>query len=473
MKNEGGDTHAASGLSEQQRKKKYFEESRQFEHKAVAVEKECNGVIFSKRSEFRRDFLSLEDANEQYRRSEKAEILKLKQQLTRIKSNVEKLQHSLTDVKPSAKFVEKLKEIMEDIENSIMNFKKEQREKFEDLLREERVIMQELTASEKKFESWSRLPAAAVESTKAVRKATRQSSSMPPAIAAFERFLAQTGGHQGGWDDYDHQEYLRMKQQNKTKDKDAFIHSALSNLPGRSYDDVRQHDDWYSEYLILLDKKKKAIQEWKHHKDTEKMDKLSNVDEHEKSDLKEKRKAELYEKERQERLAKLDEWKVQREIERTKQEEEKVRMEVEAMKNKQKEDKRKREIKSQVEEFARHREEEKEILRMTEEQRRKMERENRKLSASDIARLKERNEKLAMERKTKIESKEIEREEKERRLEKLRSQVEVHAKRDPSRLLKLTEGLKERKKATPQPGSGAPGIHMPHRAVPTWRQGMS
>ena len=51
------------------------------------------------------------------------------------------------------------------------------------------------------------------------------------------------------------------------QDKDAFIHVALSNLPGKSYDDVRQHDDWYSEYLILLEKKRKAIQEWKHFKD--------------------------------------------------------------------------------------------------------------------------------------------------------------------------------------------------------------
>ena len=58
--------------------------------------------------------------------------------------------------------------------------------RFEELLHEERVIIQELTASEKKFESWSRLPAAAVESTRAVRKAAKQSSSLPPAIAAFE-----------------------------------------------------------------------------------------------------------------------------------------------------------------------------------------------------------------------------------------------------------------------------------------------
>ena len=40
------------------------------------------------------------------------------------------------------------------------------------------------------------------------------------------------------------------------------------------------------------------------------MDKLSNVDDTEKTQDKEKRKAEMFEKERQERLSKLDEWKV-------------------------------------------------------------------------------------------------------------------------------------------------------------------
>ena len=50
-------------------------------------------------------------------------------------------------------------------------------------------------------------------------------------------------------------------------------------------------------------------------------------------------------------------------------------------------------------------------------------------------------------------------------------QVEVKATRDPSRLLQLTSGWKERKKAglEPEPAAGA-GLHMPRRAVPAWRQ---
>lgn len=55
------------------------------------------------------------------------------------------------------------------------------------MLCDERAITQELLALEKKFDSWSRLPAAAIESTRAIKKAsTRHASSMPPAVTAFE-----------------------------------------------------------------------------------------------------------------------------------------------------------------------------------------------------------------------------------------------------------------------------------------------
>ena len=49
----------------------------------------------------------------------------------------------------------------------------------------------------------------------------------------------------------------------------AFLRAAGSGIPGRSVDDVRQHDEWYSEYLMLKDSKKKAIQEWKEGKEVQ------------------------------------------------------------------------------------------------------------------------------------------------------------------------------------------------------------
>uniref|UniRef100_A0A8D0HEA4 Uncharacterized protein n=1 Tax=Sphenodon punctatus TaxID=8508 RepID=A0A8D0HEA4_SPHPU len=67
--------------------------------------------------------------------------------------------------------------------------------------------------------------------------------------------------------------------------------------------------------------------------------------------------------------------------------------------------------------------------------------------------------------------KEDEKVEKEKRLAKLREKVEVHVTKDPSRLYKPTKGWEEHTKEIGPTGVG-PLLHIPHRAVPTWRQGL-
>ena len=47
------------------------------------------------------------------------------------------------------------------------------------------------------------------------------------------------------------------------------MRAAGSGIPGKSVDDVRQHAEWYSEYLILKESKKKAIQDWKDDKEVD------------------------------------------------------------------------------------------------------------------------------------------------------------------------------------------------------------
>ncbi|XP_020626812.1 coiled-coil domain-containing protein 112-like [Orbicella faveolata] len=63
--------------------------------------------------------------------------------------------------------------------------------------------------------------------------------------------------------------------------------------------------------------------------------------------------------------------------------------------------------------------------------------------------------------------KEVEKMEKEKRLQKLKSQVEVNVSRDPSRLYKLTAGWEQRKKDGPGASGSGPTLHMPHRYVCT------
>ena len=48
----------------------------------------------------------------------------------------------------------------------------------------------------------------------------------------------------------------------------------------------------------------------------------------------------------------------------------------------------------------------------------------------------------------------------------------MNVSRDPSRLLRLTAGWEERKKAGGGSGIGGVSLNLPRRAVPSWRQGL-
>ena len=58
--------------------------------------------------------------------------------------------------------------------------------RYDDLLREERTYLQEVSAMEKKFDSWSQLPAPATAAADVKKAASTVTVSLPPAVAAFE-----------------------------------------------------------------------------------------------------------------------------------------------------------------------------------------------------------------------------------------------------------------------------------------------
>ena len=57
---------------------------------------------------------------------------------------------------------------------------------YDELLREERTYLQEVSTMEKKFESWSQLPAPATAAADVKKAAGAVTVSLPPAVAAFE-----------------------------------------------------------------------------------------------------------------------------------------------------------------------------------------------------------------------------------------------------------------------------------------------
>ncbi|XP_069136693.1 LOW QUALITY PROTEIN: coiled-coil domain-containing protein 112-like [Argopecten irradians] len=469
--------------TEKAKKSEILKELNKLRVQIVALDREKSTHLYSKRNDFRQDFLPLQEMETKATESRKTEQIKLKQQLEKISHMVKRFHTELKDVKPTPEFVEKLKIIMEEIESTINAFKEQQRRQYEELMREERTTTQEILALEKKFEAWSQmgddLPSArkaAPTPTAPLASARDITKDLPPEVAAFEKFLEQTGGVRGGWDEYDHQTFLKFRHRNKGRP--AFLQQCLIAIPTRTEEEITNHEDWYQTYLDMNESKKESIRKWKERKQREKDDLVSLADDNlnnKKKREEEKQQAmkEKIENEKMERFSKLNAWKVQKEIERAEAEEKILRQQLENSKKKDDFKKKQTEMKAQVEEYRKKREEEEEFVRIQQEEWEKEQKERQKqISAREITRFRQRDKKSLVEKlKKKDQLKDEEKREKEKRLAKLKSQVEIEVDRDPNRLLQPTAGWKSRTKEIGPSGSGQV-IHMQHRAIPSWRQGL-
>ncbi|XP_059179048.1 coiled-coil domain-containing protein 112-like [Physella acuta] len=461
--------------TEQSKKTDLLREINKLNIQIQAIEREKLTHIFSKRSDFRKEFSLLEEEELKMSEERKTEVIKVKQQLEKISHMIKRFHRELRDVKPTPEFVEKLKMIMEDVEGTIHSFKEQQKTKYDEMMRSEKTLSLELQQLESKFETWNQ--ASNVESssttTKPVMSDKDVMKDLPPEVAAFDKFVHQSGGHRGGWDEYDHQTFLRYR--NMYKGKIVFLDHVKPMLPIHTEAEIRQHEKWYQEYTFLNENKKYAIKKWREKKEEEKEDVITHVqvelDEKKKEEAK-KQTEQISSQEKAERCKQINAWKVQKELEKAMKEEKKLKEEIEK-KRKQEEDKKKHlEARKAVEEFRRQKQLEEEVLQMVEEERKREEEDRRReVIAKEIGRFRNRDMQKLYEKQEKEREKEEKKKEKERKLQALKSQVQVEVQRDPNRLLQPTAGWKERLKDQGPSGSG-PVINMPHRAVPSWRQGL-
>ncbi|XP_041042429.1 coiled-coil domain-containing protein 112-like [Carcharodon carcharias] len=466
-----------AGRGESGGKAAFSRELRKLRLQIASLEKDKSTHLFNRRNEFRAEYSTLEELELKLTNNRKTEKLKVQQQLAKIHHNVKRFQSQLMDVKPTPEFIEKLREIMEEVEDAISVFKEEQRQIYEELLKEEKTSSQEISAVEKRIEVWAQTPTATVTPKTTLAKGVSIKSgpdNVLAEIAEFDKFLQRTG-RQGGWDDFDHQNFLKVWI--KHKGKASFIEEALQYLVGRTHEDIMQHVQWYQEFLFLEERQKEAIQKWKTKKHYEKV-KLLRMQEEAEGELdavhlaEEKAKQLRLEKERKEREAQLQSWKKQKELELALEKEQQMKEEIEKMRRQRKENQRRLEIKRMLKDCAEQKKEKEEFLRLEAQTREEAEKEERQwLVAREISRFQERDfQKLECklaEKRTKQEEKD----EREKRLAKLKEKVDAQIQRDPSRLLKPTKGWAEHIKDTGQNGGG-PMLFLPHRAIPSWRQGI-
>ncbi|NXF74922.1 CC112 protein, partial [Sclerurus mexicanus] len=305
--------------AEKAKKVEFIRTAEKLRAQLANIEKDKNGLLYNRKSDFRVEYRILEDLERSMTVSRKTEKAKILQQLSKIQNNVKRLQQQLKDVKPTPEFVDKLKEMMEETENAINDFKEEQRQIYEQLLKKEKATINELSLFERKVELWAlgisttqkvlKLPSATVTVDKTLE------NHLPKEVVEFERFLQRTGGWQGGWDDYDHQNFLKVR--TKYRGRLSYMDEALQYLSGRTKEDIEQHDKWYQEFLILHERKKESIKKWKEKQQEEKERNLKEKEELEKM-LKEKwrrheeAQKQKAEEERKRKQAAVEAWKKQK-----------------------------------------------------------------------------------------------------------------------------------------------------------------
>ncbi|XP_053910945.1 coiled-coil domain-containing protein 112 isoform X3 [Cuculus canorus] len=460
--------------AEQAKKLEFIRTAEKLKTQLANAEKDTNGRLYNRKSDLRVEYSILEELEHSMTISRKTEKDKVLQQLSKIQSNVRRLQQQLKDVKPTPEFVDKLKETMEEIESAISAFKEEQRQIYEQLLKEEKAAMSELSALERKVELWVLGSSTAEKVLKLPSVNKTLEKHLPEEVVEFERFLQQTGGRQGGWDDHDHHTFLKVW--TKHKGRLSYMDEALEYLSGRTKEDIEQHDKWYQEFLILHEGKKKAIKKWKEKQQQEKERNLKEKEKLEKMFKEEwlqheeahKRKAE---EERQRQRAAIEAWKKQKALTLAMEQVSQLKLEEKAKKQ-QKEHQRHCHTKLLLEKYSLQKKEKEKLEKLEKPKREEAEKEEMKrIAAEEITKFQERDlHKLELNILQK-QAKEAEKREKEKRLAKLRQKVESQVSRDPSRLYSPTKGWEECMKQIVQSAS-EPLFCIPHRAVPIWGEGL-
>ncbi|XP_029295855.1 coiled-coil domain-containing protein 112 [Cottoperca gobio] len=406
-----------------------------------------------------------------------AEKINLQKQLVKIHNGVRKFQRQLIDVKPTPELIERLKEIMTEVEISINSLKEEQRSCFEGLLKEERTCRQETAAYEKKIENLSLAvkPDPKLHTAPAV-KTKPPDRDLPAEVRVLEAFLLKTGGPCGGWDQYDHQAFLKVL--TKHSGQPVYRKEAKLYLPGKTLEEIEQHEDWHQELIYLQNRKREAIQRWKASKHQERQTRIQSQEEVEEEGRREKEaKSQAHQhrtqEEKREAARQLEEWREEKRRNEEHEEEQRLAEEIQKRRRAKVAVAGQLEVKLTIEEQLRLRreEEEEQGRRWKEEERREMD-ERRREAAKGIKRFNERD-LHKVEAKLQVKQlREKEEEERQRRITaKLKEKVDGNVSRDPSRLTRPTKGWEERMKHI-GPSGGGPVPQMFHRAVPTWRQGL-
>lgn len=401
--------------------------------------------------------------------------------------------------------ISKLRSDMENISIKLEKFKSEQAQDYEKLLQEYNLYDSELAALNRRliYDTTKhkiqdkKISVRALNNNRpgtAPARGTSSSNSnssggLPEEVTAYQNFLILNGGLNGGWDDFDHNNFIKFYKTTNS-DPDKFLETCIINLPGKSIENIKTHRIWYENFLQLLEDKKAAIENWKRIKNYEKSKiindgKMGIILIHQDSlddqqDKFEKMKEELAKKKLIEQRKKAKEqvlsWKESKSLqEKMAKENLERRRREEASRKEALEKKRTVEIKTTVELYKLEKRAIDEIKVEELNAKKLAEQKLKSKKASEtLPKFQERDAIIAQKKMLMKEIDSYEQQVKNERLERIKKTVRPKSSRDFNRLTKLTKSaesrvLAERDSVNPTVGSRG----MPSRNVPSWRAGLN
>ncbi len=214
------------------------------------------------------------------KRSQKEEQGKLLKKIEIFKNELELIQQRLHDFSHASVGADGLQTLLENFEEKIAGYKKKMREEYGALVEEQRIYTTDIDNMMKRIDEWDEsdkskkemLEQSRLEELKKKRKSLAEKQDKEIArqaeIGQIEKDLVLIGGRTGGWDNTDHDIFLRVWTQTITKfpptssQKGSLLKRVCPLLPGKIAEEVEEHIQFYSTFLELMERKKRSLKAW-------------------------------------------------------------------------------------------------------------------------------------------------------------------------------------------------------------------
>ncbi|KAM3178404.1 hypothetical protein ACTXT7_002621 [Hymenolepis weldensis] len=410
--------------------------------------------------------------------------------LTDIKKKVKEFQHSV-DGRRISDF-KSVKRAVITAEKSFTEYYEYERQSMENLIKSESKLCEELSIFCDKIDRWDKDSAYETNKVGAQKSSNHFGSSnsgnMLPEVHEFQDFLLKNGGRTGGWTDFNHQTFLKIRRRYLSPNlkqissvpvdlMDQFLQEVTSALCLNSSEEGLSHEEWFVKLNKLEESSKNALKEYKlSHK------KVLSVEE---AEVRVRPKLNSGKSlNRAHQRAQIIAWREakQRELNQ-KLEEERQKVEERKRIEETKRQEHVKELKARIEEYRLRKETLSEVKDGAQKiHERIMNSAKKTLTELDRNRISERNNHLIqLQTKRKL-AKYRELEERQERINRANSKYRVQVKRDPDRAMGFTElwnlRIQAQKEEKDQPSHiQPPGIRIlsdrPQKAVPEWRRRIS